>query len=101
MPLPAPSKGRMPDDPIAALRCLLEPLAQILVLADVHEFSPKEIQETLGIPVDNLKSLLTRGRDTLAAFISNGAAAGPAQASTASATWREGLEESRRLQPAQ
>ena len=39
----------------------------VVMLADVEEFSYKEIQETLGIPIGTVMSRLSRGREFLRA----------------------------------
>ena len=53
------------DEVIQAFRKLPQQFAEVVMLADVHEFSYKEIQETLGIPVGTVMSRLSRGRQLL------------------------------------
>ncbi|MFN7947675.1 MAG: sigma-70 family RNA polymerase sigma factor [Blastocatellia bacterium] len=50
---------------IAAFRKLPQQFAEVVVLADVHDFSYREIQETLGIPIGTVMSRLNRGRRLL------------------------------------
>ena len=78
------------------LRTLPEQFAQVALLADVHEFTYEEIQETLGISAVTLTSRLSRGRDELACALS-----GAPKSSMLQLPWRDGLEESRGLQAAQ
>jgi RNA polymerase sigma-70 factor (ECF subfamily) len=53
------------DELIQAFRKLPQQFAEVVMLADVQEFSYKEIQETLGIPVGTVMSRLSRGRQLL------------------------------------
>ena len=53
------------DELIQAFRKLPEQFAEVVMLADVQEFSYKEIQETLGIPAGTVMSRLSRGRQLL------------------------------------
>jgi len=46
-----------------------------VLLADVHEFSYKEIQEALGIPIGTVISRLSRGRQMLRGKLAGRAAA--------------------------
>lgn len=55
------------EEMIAAFRKLPQQFAQVVMLADVQEFSYKEIQETLGIPIGTVMSRLSRGRQLLRA----------------------------------
>jgi RNA polymerase sigma-70 factor, ECF subfamily len=50
---------------IAAFRKLPHQFAEVVMLCDVQEFSYKEIQETLGIPIGTVMSRLSRGRQLL------------------------------------
>ena len=50
---------------IGAFRKLPQQFAEVVMLADVQEFSYKEIQETLGIPIGTVMSRLSRGRQLL------------------------------------
>ena len=53
------------DEVIQAFRKLPQQFAEVVMLADVQEFSYKEIQETLRIPVGTVMSRLSRGRQLL------------------------------------
>jgi RNA polymerase sigma-70 factor (ECF subfamily) len=53
------------DEMIQAFRKLPHQFAEVVMLADVQEFSYKEIQETLGIPAGTVMSRLSRGRQLL------------------------------------
>lgn len=53
------------DEVIEAFRKLPQQFAEVVMLADVQEFSYKEIQETLGIPAGTVMSRLSRGRQML------------------------------------
>jgi RNA polymerase sigma-70 factor (ECF subfamily) len=65
------------DEVIEAFRKLPRQFAEVVILADVQEFSYKEIQETLGIPVGTVMSRLSRGRQMLRAQLAEcGARAG-------------------------
>ncbi len=50
-----------------ALRKIPEHYISVLLLADVHEFSYREIKEILGIPLGTVMSRLSRGRKLLRA----------------------------------
>lgn len=80
------------EDPIAALRLLPEQLAQVVLLADVHEFTFEEIQETLGISAATLMKRLSRGRDEFA-----GALTSDAPRSLQQLAWHDGLKQPNRL----
>ena len=62
------------DELIQAFRKLPQQFAEVVMLADVQEFSYKEIQETLGIPVGTVMSRLSRGRQLLRVHLSECAA---------------------------
>jgi RNA polymerase sigma-70 factor (ECF subfamily) len=65
------------DEVIQAFRKLPQQFAEVVMLADVQEFSYKEIQETLGIPVGTVMSRLSRGRQLLRVHLADcGARAG-------------------------
>ena len=65
------------DELIQAFRKLPQQFAEVVMLADVQEFSYKEIQETLGIPVGTVMSRLSRGRQLLRVHLAEcGARAG-------------------------
>jgi RNA polymerase sigma-70 factor (ECF subfamily) len=53
------------EELIQAFRELPQQYAEVVMLADVQEFSYKEIQETLGIPIGTVMSRLSRGRELL------------------------------------
>src|SRR5215471_3481154 len=53
------------EELIEAFRKLPQQFAEVVMLADVQEFSYKEIQETLGIPAGTVMSRLSRGRQML------------------------------------
>jgi RNA polymerase sigma-70 factor (ECF subfamily) len=55
------------EDILAAFGRIPQRYAEVVMLADVHEFSYREIQETLGIPIGTVMSRLSRGRDYLRA----------------------------------
>jgi RNA polymerase sigma-70 factor (ECF subfamily) len=62
---------------IAAFRKLPRQFAEVVMLSDVQEFSYKEIQETLGIPIGTVMSRLSRVRQLLRAQLADcGARAG-------------------------
>jgi RNA polymerase sigma-70 factor, ECF subfamily len=64
----APVAEELSDKEILdAVRKIPPQYAEVLMLADVHEFSYKEIQETLGIPIGTVMSRLSRGRQLLRA----------------------------------
>ncbi len=68
----APVPEQLTDDEmIAAFRKLPPQFAEVVMLADVQEFSYKEIQETLGIPIGTVMSRLSRGRQLLRAQLAN------------------------------
>lgn len=50
---------------LAAFQQIPEQYREVVLLADVYEFSYKEIQETLGIPAGTVMSRLSRGRQLL------------------------------------
>src|SRR5262245_30190204 len=65
------------EEMIQAFRKLSQPYAEVVMLADVQEFSYKEIQQTLGIPIGTVMSRLSRGRQLLRAHLAEcGARAG-------------------------
>jgi RNA polymerase sigma-70 factor, ECF subfamily len=53
------------EELLQAFRKLPQQFAEVVMLADVQEFSYKEIQETLGIPIGTVMSRLSRGRQLL------------------------------------
>src|SRR5215469_13162796 len=50
---------------LVALRKMPQRYAEVVMLADVQEFSYKEIHETLSIPIGTVMSRLSRGREYL------------------------------------
>ena len=68
----APIPEQLTDDEmLAAFRKLPRQFAEVVMLSDVQEFSYKEIQETLGIPIGTVMSRLSRGRQLLRAQLSD------------------------------
>ena len=64
----APVPNDLTDEEIlSAIRKIPQQYAEVVMLADVHEFSYKQIQETLGIPIGTVMSRLSRGRQLLRA----------------------------------
>src|SRR5215510_9771458 len=59
------------EDVLAALDRVPEHFRSVILLADVHEFSYKEIQEMLGIPIGTVMSRLSRGRQLLRAYLAD------------------------------
>ena len=59
------------DEMIAAFRRLPQQFAEVVMLADVQEFSYKEIHDTLGIPIGTVMSRLSRGRQLLRAQLAD------------------------------
>ena len=59
------------DEMIAAFRKLPRQFADVVMLCDVQEFSYKEIQQTLGIPIGTVMSRLSRGRQLLRAQLAD------------------------------
>jgi RNA polymerase sigma-70 factor (ECF subfamily) len=53
------------EDVLAALDRVPENYRAVILLADVQEFSYKEVAETLGIPIGTVMSRLNRGRKLL------------------------------------
>ena len=71
----APVPNDLTDEEIlSAVRKIPQQYAEVVMLADVHEFSYKEIQETLGIPIGTVMSRLSRGRQLLRAQLPGSAA---------------------------
>jgi RNA polymerase sigma-70 factor (ECF subfamily) len=59
------SENLTDEDILAALTKLPQDFREVLLLADVQEFSYKEIAETLQIPLGTVMSRLSRGRRIL------------------------------------
>lgn len=53
------------EDMLAALDRVPQNYREVLLLADVQEFSYKEVADTLSIPIGTVMSRLSRGRDIL------------------------------------
>lgn len=53
------------EDILAAFKKLPQQYSEVVLLSDVYEFSYKEIQETLDIPIGTVMSRLSRGRKML------------------------------------
>jgi len=58
------------EDVLAALETIPVQYRDVVVLADVQEFSYKEVAATLGVPVGTVMSRLSRGRTLLRAELS-------------------------------
>jgi RNA polymerase sigma-70 factor (ECF subfamily) len=63
--VPSAAEQLTDDAMLAAFRKLPRRFAEVVMLSDVQEFSYKEIQETLGIPIGTVMSRLSRGRQLL------------------------------------
>jgi RNA polymerase sigma-70 factor (ECF subfamily) len=50
---------------MAAFQKIPQTYAEVVMLVDVQEFTYKEVQETLGIPIGTVMSRLSRGRQLL------------------------------------
>jgi RNA polymerase sigma-70 factor (ECF subfamily) len=59
------------EDILAAFKKLPGRYSEVVLLSDVYEFSYKEIQETLEIPIGTVMSRLSRGRKMLRAHLSD------------------------------
>lgn len=72
MPWEAPVPEELHDEEmLEAFRKLPRHYAEVVMLADVHEFSYKEIRDRLGIPIGTVMSRLNRGRRILRQHLSN------------------------------
>jgi RNA polymerase sigma-70 factor (ECF subfamily) len=67
------------DEILAAFEKLPPQFAEVVMLADVYEFSYKEVQETLGIPIGTVMSRLSRGRQLLRGHLVETSVASPFQ----------------------
>ena len=70
------AKAEVPDkltdeEILAAFEKIPQRYAEVVMLADVQEFSYKEIQQTLSIPIGTVMSRLSRGREYLRAHLSS------------------------------
>ncbi len=61
------------EEMLAAFREIPQQFAEVVMLADVQEFSYKEIQETLRVPIGTVMSRLSRGRQLLRAQLAKSA----------------------------
>jgi RNA polymerase sigma-70 factor (ECF subfamily) len=63
----APAMTEELSDPaiLAAFRKLPQPYQEAVLLADVHEFSYKEISDVIGRPIGTVMSRISRGRQLL------------------------------------
>ena len=59
------------EEILDALDRVPEHFRSVILLADVQEFSYKEIQEMLGIPIGTVMSRLSRGRQLLRAYLAD------------------------------
>ncbi len=59
------------EDVLAALDRVPEHFRSVIVLADVQEFSYKEVAEALSVPIGTVMSRLNRGRKMLRALLSS------------------------------
>jgi len=74
---PAMPEQLTDDEMLTVFRKLPRHFAEVVILSDVQEFSCKEIQETLGIPIGTVMSRLSKGRQLLRAHLADcGARAG-------------------------
>lgn len=74
-----PASSPMPEDLkdqeiLAALRAIPQRYSEVVLLSDVQEFTYKEIQEALGIPIGTVMSRLSRGRQLLRGKLASRAA---------------------------
>jgi RNA polymerase sigma-70 factor, ECF subfamily len=66
----APQSEDLTDEEIlSALKKLPARFAEVVLLADVHEFTYREIEETLNIPIGTVMSRLSRGRSLLRSYL--------------------------------
>jgi RNA polymerase sigma-70 factor (ECF subfamily) len=56
-------------DILAAFKKLPPNFAEVVLLADVHEFSYREISDTIGCPIGTVMSRISRGRQLLRASL--------------------------------
>jgi RNA polymerase sigma-70 factor (ECF subfamily) len=68
---PSVSTELTDDEILAALSRIPQRYVRVVLLADVQEYSYKEIQETLGIPIGTVMSRLSRGRECLRAELAH------------------------------
>jgi RNA polymerase sigma-70 factor (ECF subfamily) len=73
------------EEMLLAFQKLPPQFAEVVMLADVYEFSYKEIQEALDIPIGTVMSRLNRGRKLLRTHLASFAPASEMQAQAAHA----------------
>jgi len=73
------------EEVLAAFRKIPEAYREVVLLSDVYEFSYKEIQQTLGIPIGTVMSRLSRGRQLLRTHLADVASAAGYQKRSAAA----------------
>ena len=57
------------EEILSAVQKLPARFAEVVLLADVHDFTYKEIQETLNIPIGTVMSRLSRGRSLMRSYL--------------------------------
>lgn len=57
------------EEILLAVQKLPARFAEVVLLADVHDFTYKEIQETLNIPIGTVMSRLSRGRSLMRSYL--------------------------------
>lgn len=62
---PPVSQDLSDEDVLAAFRAIPPAYREVVLLSDVYEFSYKEIQQALDIPIGTVMSRLSRGRQLL------------------------------------
>ena len=58
---------------LAALKAIPQQYAEVVLLADVQDFSYKEISQTIGRPIGTVMSRLSRGRELLRSALAGAA----------------------------
>lgn len=76
---PPVSQELLDEDILAALDQVPQNYRAVILLADVQEFSYKEVAEALGIPIGTVMSRLNRGRNMLRNHLTNFAPASKAK----------------------
>lgn len=75
---PPVSEHLSDEEMLLAFKKLPPQFAEVVMLADVYEFSYKEVHEALGIPIGTVMSRLSRGRQLLRVHLANFAPASEA-----------------------
>ena len=57
------------EEILSAVQELPTRFAEVVLLADVHDFTYKEIRETLNIPIGTVMSRLSRGRSLMRSYL--------------------------------